>query len=150
MSGIVKKNLLNELMTKQLKNITPSKRLRYKDLTRIAKNLSSTIFGEDTCSIWDGYVTNVNNEKKGVYINFYFKQKKVALHRLLYSNFVGQIEDDEYLKFSCDNRGKCCNINHLVKYEKKQEYVERETIKEEKKEKVKEVYDKSLFRIVFE
>jgi len=37
----------------------------------------------------------------------------------LYANFVGNINDNEYLKFSCDNRGKCCNINHLVKYIKK-------------------------------
>ena len=43
----------------------------------------------------------------------------MALHRLLYANFVGNINDNEYLKFSCDNRGKCCNINHLVKYIKK-------------------------------
>ena len=146
MTNIVKKNLLSELMANQLKNMTPSKRLRYKDLTRISKNLSSTIFGKSKCSIWEGYVTNINNEKKGVYINFYFKQKKVALHRLLYANFVGEIDDNEYLKFSCDNRGKCCNVNHLIKYEKNQV----DDVKVEDSKPKVEHHDKSLFKIVFE
>lgn len=118
MSNTVKKILLNELMTKQLKNVPASKRLRYKDLTRIAKHIDSSIFAKVKCSIWNGYITNMNNSKKGIYINFYFKQKKVALHRLLYYNFVGNIEENEYLKFSCESKGKCCNINHLIKYKK--------------------------------
>ena len=118
MTSIVKKNLLNELMTNQLKNILPSKRLRYKDLVRIVKHLDVSIFGDEKCALWMGYVTNANNAKKGVYINFYFKQKKAALHRLLYANFVGPINEHEYLKFSCEHRGKCCNINHLIKYTK--------------------------------
>ena len=53
---------------------------------------------------------------KSPYVNFYFKDKKVALHRILYHNFIGLINDGEYLKFTCENRGKCCNINHFIKY----------------------------------
>jgi hypothetical protein len=42
-------------------------------------------------------------------------RKKKALHRLLYCNFIGDLYDSEYLKFTCDNKGKCCTLNHLKK-----------------------------------
>ena len=109
-------NLLSELANRQNKNIPVSKRFQYTDLKRITKYLKSSIFDNDECSIWTGYITNLNNASKGVYINFYFRGKKIALHRLLYINFVGNLDNDEYIKFSCHNKGKCCNINHLIKY----------------------------------
>jgi hypothetical protein len=49
-------------------------------------------------------------------LNFYFNQKKIALHRLLYLNYIGEILNTEYIKFSCINKGKCCNIHHMKKY----------------------------------
>ena len=58
----------------------------------------------------------MNNMHKGTYINFYFKNKKVALHRLLYSNYVSPLTIHEYLKFSCENKGVCCNVTHYKKY----------------------------------
>jgi len=109
-------DLLKELMTKQLKNIPSDKKLQYTDLKRICKYINSSIFDDNKCCIWNGYVTNANNDEKGTYINFYFRKKKVALHRLLYCNFFGELNDDEYLKFSCDNKGSCCNIKHLGKF----------------------------------
>lgn len=108
--------LLNDMLKKQLKTIAHDKKLKYNDLKRLCKYINGNIFDETKCCIWNGYITNVNNESKGVYINFYFKGKKAALHRLLYINFVGELTDDEYLKFSCDNKGKCCNIAHLNKF----------------------------------
>ena len=118
-SSLEKKKYLKELITNQLKTVPPNRRLIYKDLARITKYIDSSIFDEDTCCIWDGYVTNAKNAKKGTYINFFFRNKKVALHRLLYENFVGILGDDYYLKFSCENdenKGKCCNVNHMLKY----------------------------------
>jgi len=109
-------DFLKELLTNQLKNINPSKRLNYNDIKRISKFLSSSIFDPNQCSLWTGYITNEKNQSKGTYINFYFNQKKIALHRLLYLNFIGDIINTEYLKFSCPNKGKCCNIHHLKKY----------------------------------
>ena len=114
-----KKKYLRELISNQLKNIPASRRLLYKDLARVTKYINTSIFDEEQCCIWDGYVTNAKNAKKGTYINFFFRNKKVALHRLLYENFVGSLGDEHYLKFSCDdeeNKGKCCNINHMIKY----------------------------------
>jgi hypothetical protein len=117
-SSLEKKKYLKELVTNQLKTVPPNRRLIYKDLARITKYIDSSIF-DDECCIWDGYITNAKNAKKGTYINFFFRNKKVALHRLLYENFVGTLSDDYYLKFSCENeenKGKCCNVNHMLKY----------------------------------
>lgn len=109
-------DFLKELLTNQLKNVNPAKKLNYNDIKRISKFLSSSIFDAEKCSLWNGYITNEKNQSKGTYINFYFNQKKIALHRLLYLNFIGDILNTEYIKFSCQNKGKCCNIHHMKKY----------------------------------
>lgn len=109
-------DILNELIQKQLKNVDHDKKLNYNELKRLSKYINTTIFDETKCCMWNGYITNLNNPSKGVYINFYFRGKKPVLHRLLYANFVGQLNDDEYLKFICPNKGKCCNIKHLQKF----------------------------------
>ena len=81
-------------------------------MKRICKNLKKSIFNkDDNCALWNGYITNNKNGKQ--YINFYFKKKKVALHRLLYMNYIGYVNSNEYLKLSCKNCGKCCSINHI-------------------------------------
>jgi hypothetical protein len=109
-------DLLNELLKKQLDSVPLDKKFRYTDLKRLSKYIKTSIFDENKCTLWDGYITNVNNTNKGIYINFYFKGKKTALHRLLYINFVGDLSDNEYLKFNCENKGKCCNVKHLKKF----------------------------------
>jgi hypothetical protein len=104
-----------ELLQNQRKDIPSDKKLLYNDLKRISKYLPNSIFN-DNCSLWNGYITNikgVNNDNQ--YINFYFKRKKHALHRLLYINFIGELNDNEYIKFNCMNKGKCCNIHHFYK-----------------------------------
>lgn len=106
----------NELLKKQLNGISNDKKLNYNDIKRISKFIKSSIFDKKNCSIWDGYITNENNTNKGIYINFYFNKKKIALHRLLYINYVGELSYNEYLKFICKNKGKCCNIHHMKKY----------------------------------
>jgi hypothetical protein len=114
-----KKKFLDELTAKQLKNVPIDRKLHNKDLRRIIKYINSSIFDEDKCCMWNGYVTNESNSKRGTYVNFFFRNKKVALHRLLYENFIGQLGEDYYLKFSCDDNcydGKCCNVNHMLKY----------------------------------
>ena len=134
MTTINNEKVLRELLSKQLKNINLDKKLQFGDIKRIAKYLKESIFG-NKCSIWDGYITNSNKDNKGTYVNFYFKEKKVALHRLLYLNFIGELKDNEYLKFSCENKGKCCNINHFSK----NEYNEKAQKKKEEKEEEKKM-----------
>lgn len=105
-----------ELVTKQLKIIPTNKKLQLSDIKRISRHINSSIFDENNCSIWTGYITNNKNELKGMYVNFYFRKKKCALHRLLYSNFIGELMDDEYIKYNCEYKGKCCNIYHMNKF----------------------------------
>ena len=109
--------ILDEMVSKQVKNIDDYKMLSYRDMTRIVKNINTSIFSTTSCCIWTGYVTNVWNHKS-TFINFYFKKRKVALHRLLFNNFIGPISDTEYIKFSCNNRGRCCNVLHFIKLSK--------------------------------
>lgn len=107
-----------ELKNRQLQTVPPSRKLRPNDIHRIVQHTDTSIFDEEKCCLWTGYITNLKNKRKGTYINFYFKdKKKVALHRLLYANFKGDISMQDYIKYSCPNKGKCCNINHMVKFE---------------------------------
>ena len=128
----MKKELLVTLLEKQRKDVPITKKLRYNDMKRLCKYIDSNIFDENVCTLWNGYITNVENVNKGVYINFYFKGKKIALHRLLYINFVSDLADDEYLKYSCENKGKCCNVTHLQKFK----YTKTKIIKEKEKVKI--------------
>jgi hypothetical protein len=109
--------LIKELVQKQRKNIPSDKKLAYKDLKRIVSYINKSIFSNDSCCLWDGYITHSAKNHKGIYINFYFKKRKMALHRILYINFKDEITDSDFIKFTCDNKGQCCNINHMVKIE---------------------------------
>ena len=144
---VVSKNkLLIELINKQRLDVEPSKKLDIKDLHRICKNLNGSIFSSDNnCCLWCGYVTNISSSNTK-YINFFFKKKKFALHRLLYENFIGNIDKSEYLRFTCDNKGVCCNLNHIKKIGKdnkkaindKSKLLEKDiVIKENKKKELK-------------
>jgi len=115
-NNINNNQLLKELLQNQRKNVPEDKKLYLHDIKRVCKNIKHSIFDDTDCCLWSGYITNLNKANKGTYINFYFRQKKVALHRLLYLNYVDDLSNDEYLKFSCDNKGICCNINHLKKF----------------------------------
>ncbi|AYV75927.1 MAG: hypothetical protein Terrestrivirus3_196 [Terrestrivirus sp.] len=114
--GTNTETIFRELVNKQIRNIPTNKKLQLSDIKRISHKINKSIFDENVCSIWTGYITNTNNTSKGMYVNFYFRKKKVALHRLLYCNFVGDLGDDEYLKYNCVNKGKCCNIHHMNKF----------------------------------
>ena len=106
----------NEMIKKQLNNIPSIDKLQTNDIKRISKRLNGSIFNDNECSLFDGYIKkNINNNY--AFINFYFRKKKVALHRLLYKNFVDNLNNNEFILFSCTNRSNCCNINHMNKSE---------------------------------
>lgn len=108
-----KNQILIDMIHKQRSNLAFKYKLEFEDIKRIINNINYNPF-EDKCCIWNGYITNGNKEKAR-YINFYFKHRKIALHRLLYINYKGDISDTQYLKFTCPNKGICCNLNHIEK-----------------------------------
>jgi hypothetical protein len=105
-------NILDKLMDLQRSKLDPTLRLEFKDMKRMTKYIDNNFFNENECCIWQ-YVNKKNNKN---YITFYFKEKKVSLYRLLYYNFIDDINSNEYIKLKCNNIGKCCNIYHLNKY----------------------------------
>jgi hypothetical protein len=100
---------IEDMLNSQRNDCPIEKKLSEKDLKRIFLKTGG-IIGDD-CIIWQGYITH----NKIDYVNFYFNGKKCALHRLLYINFKGKLNDNDYLYFNCNNKGKCCNINHFSK-----------------------------------
>lgn len=117
MGKISKNKILVELVDKQLRDVENEKKLDVKSLQRISRNVEGSLFG-DKCIIWQGYITYISSTDVH-YINFFFNGKKHALHRLLYLNYMGDVKKNEYLKYTCPNKGKCCNINHIVKINSK-------------------------------
>jgi hypothetical protein len=109
-----KNKVLMEMCTRQNKNIEKKYLLEYNDMIRILKNVDGNIFDNTNCIFWKGYMTKCNNNKSS-YVNFYLKKRKIALHRILYLNFIGSLDEKQYLKFKCANAGKCCNVNHILK-----------------------------------
>jgi len=113
-------NIFQELIKKQRKNLVSDKKLLLSDLKRIASYLNSSIFTNECC-FWNGYITVSKSSIKSEtsFVNFFFNGKKQALHRILYYNFIDDLNENEYLKFSCDNKGKCCSLIHFIKVNEK-------------------------------
>lgn len=109
-----KNNYLLEMIRNQREDIPYEMKLYLNDLKRIIDFIPCSIFSNECCN-WLGYITNLNNDKKGTYVNFYYKKKKRALHRLLFVNFQDSLETNEYVRFKCENKGYCCSINCMYK-----------------------------------
>ena len=109
-----KKKLLAELCVKQRKHDNEKYQLEINDLTRFLKHVNTSIFNTNECVLWSGSLTKCNNGKSH-YVNYYLNKRKLALHRILYINFVGDLDNKQYLKYTCSNPGKCCNIKHFIK-----------------------------------
>ena len=120
------KNLIfQDLIKNQRKNISNDRKLSLSDLKRISSYLNKSIF-TDECSLWDGYITEIKNTT--CFINFFYNGKKQALHRLLFYNYVDEVSDNEYLKYSCENKGKCCCIKHILRLKKNNEASKSKTV----------------------
>ena len=124
-------NILFSLIKNQRSSIPFDKKLSYTDLKRISKYLNSSLFNNDECVLWSGYITTIKHDETKSYINFYYNGKKFALHRLLYINYINDLNDSEYIKFNCINKGKCCNIKHFYKVKHDNEINNIETINNE-------------------
>jgi hypothetical protein len=113
-------DILSQLLEYQRKDLRANFRLDYGDLKRLSRYIDTNFF-TDQCCYWKGFKTSKNESN---YITFYYKKKKVSLYRILYYNFVDELEKSEYIRCSCPNKGLCCNVQHLTK----------KTVKSSKKE----------------
>jgi len=121
--------ILYELIIKQRNNIPHNMKLSFNDLKRISKYLNTSIFDTLECCIWNGYISTIKNNKHN-YINFFFNKKKFSLQRLLYINYIDNLYNNEYIKYNCNNKGCCCNINHIYKINDIQKIIHNEEILE--------------------
>ena len=127
-----KNSILEKLINNQKENIELKSKLVLSDLKRLTNHLQYDIFGNE-CSLWNGPIIITNNKE---YISFFINGKKVSLNRILYKNFIDDLDENEYLKYSCSNKGRCCTLKHFYKVNKKvKEEKKEETIKVEEKKK---------------
>ena len=62
--------ILYDLIINQRNIINNNMRLSYNDLKRISKYLITSIFNNNDCCIWNGYLSTIKNNKHN-YINFF-------------------------------------------------------------------------------
>ncbi len=135
-----------ELQKNRRNLIDKSIRLEHNDIKRIVNNINSDPFDEKECCLWNGYITKSSNSN---YINFFFKGRKLALHRVLFLNYKDNLDEKSYLKYTCNNKGICCNINHIIKCnnEIKEIIIDNNKYIEEKKDNINILDNNNIIKI---
>ena len=109
--------ILQELIDKQLKDVTKKFRFTQKHLLRLSLSLPTSIFHPTQCSIWStSYISRarIRIRRHQKYVTFSMRGKKHMSQRLIYLNYCGQLPN-HFIRSNCSNKGKCCNINHMTK-----------------------------------
>jgi hypothetical protein len=129
-------NLLNDMISNQINDVSGDRKLLVKDIRRIIKNLGDkTLFdnNNDDCIFWNGICNKkIDDTKRGQYISFFYNKKKTPLHRLLYENYVSKLQDNQLIKFKCGHQESCCNLKHM------------EILEVNKKKKIKKIIELPL------
>lgn len=102
-----------DLLRNQRKNIKISGnygKMSFYDIKRFDKYTGGNVFGDDCVK----YYGDLKDYKTSI---FSYRGKKVSLYRLLYHNFIGDINRRDKLCLECPNKPLCCNINHIKKYD---------------------------------
>ena len=81
--------------------------LSFTDLKRIDLYINGNIFGNECC-LWNGEFNSRN------YSVTSFQGNKVSILRLLYHNYVDDLDEKDRLKYLCENKKKCCCLNHFT------------------------------------
>lgn len=111
-----KHDLLTEMIKRQREVISQQQnygRLSFKDLKRLEKYLPQSIFDTDECVIYSGYIN------KKLTSGFSYNKKKVLVNRILYHNFIDELDDTLIIENTCQNKGICCSLQHLHAKKKK-------------------------------
>ena len=100
------RNLL-ALQRKDVPDIGLYGKLSFEDLKRIDRCSLGDITKSKDCCLF------VGNTVSNTYCTFSFRGKKTSIIRMLYHNFKGDINSDAHIKYTCENKGNCCNLSHF-------------------------------------
>jgi len=81
-------------------------KLDFHDIKRLDTYIKGNIFVGDKCCLYTG-------EIKKKYSTISYNGKKVSVLRLLYHNYIDDINHEDNLEYLCDNPGICCNLRHF-------------------------------------
>lgn len=99
--------LLNfQRQRKKISEIGNYGRLDFEDIKRLDKYIKGNIFVSNECCLYTG-------EVKKKYSTISYQGKKVSVLRLLYHNYIDDVEEKDTLEYLCDNPGVCCNLKHF-------------------------------------
>lgn len=65
---------------------------------------------------------------------------------MLYHNFIDDIKPDAQIKYTCENKGRCCNLKHFELNEKEKTPEIKENSKIELDFNEKEEIDENIFK----
>lgn len=82
-------------------------KLDFYEIKRLDKYSKGDLFS-DECVLYTG----VARQQTPI---FSFKGRKVSLYRLIYHNYIGNIDNEIHIGLKCPNRGKCICIKHIFK-----------------------------------
>lgn len=96
------------MMDFQRDDLDMSRRMGYKDILRLTKYIDDKFLSQYCCL----YTCSESSQKQ---MSFYFNGKRVGLLRLLFYNYIGDIDDNFYIRSSCKTK-YCCNPSHISKF----------------------------------
>lgn len=104
--------IMDELNNKQINNINHKYYLTYFDKMRIRSKIRNSIFDNNNCTYFYGYITH-SIKYNSYNVCIFYNNKKVMLKRLLYHNYIGYLNSNDKVTNTCNNI--CCiNINHII------------------------------------
>ena len=96
---------LVDIQRKNIPDIGNYGKLEYADIKRLDRYISGDIFGH-SCCLYHG-------ERKANYTTMSYRSKKISVLRLLYHNYVEDINHSDKIIYLCENKGLCCNLKHF-------------------------------------
>jgi hypothetical protein len=99
--------MIDDYITKQKDNVHKQYKLYPMDMTRLSKKITGSPFDLSGCVLW--------NAKKVKAKHFRINGEQREANRILYSNYVEPLQDNEYVRMSCGN-DMCVTLSHMKKH----------------------------------